>query len=125
VDVPVTLLDLGPTLLDMFDEPTPAHFMGESLLPLAAGHDEELTRPIAADAGRRIQAFYAPEHKKVIFDLRRKTTEVYDLARDPKESRNLVDERNESVVSAVTAARYFFQVHTLTRPGWEPPWRKF
>lgn len=125
VDVPVTLLDLGPTLLDLFGRATLAQFMGESLLPLAAGGAEKPTRPIAADAGRRIQALYTPDHKKVIFDLQRRTTEVYDLAHDPEETKNLADDRSASVVNAVTAARYFFRVHRLNRPGWEPPWRKF
>jgi membrane-anchored protein YejM (alkaline phosphatase superfamily) len=125
VEVPVTLMDLGPTVLDLLGKPTPGSFMGESLLPLMAGSGPPPTRPIVADAGRRMQAFFAPNDKKVIFDLRRGTTEVYDLARDPEERRNLADDPNEDVVAAITAARYFFRVHTLSRAGWEPPWRKF
>jgi hypothetical protein len=78
-----------------------------------------------ADAGRRIQALILPNGKKVIFDLRRRTTEVYDLGADPGEIDNLADDPSHEITSAIATAGYFFDVHTLKRAGWEPPWRKF
>jgi arylsulfatase A-like enzyme len=125
IAAPVSLVDLGPTILDLYGQPTPAGFMGQTLVPLLAGKSVELSRPLVADAGRRIQALILPNGKKVIFDLRRRTTEVYDLGADPGEIDNLADDPSHEVTSAIATAGYFFDVHTLKRAGWEPPWRKF
>jgi arylsulfatase A-like enzyme len=125
IDTPVTLVDIGPTLLDLFGIPTPADLMGQSLVPLLAGGRFEARRPIVADSGRRIQALVFPDGVKAIRDLHRNTQEVYDLKRDPGELRDLSGDPDfpASRYSAGLAA--FFALHTLKRPGWEPPWRKF
>jgi hypothetical protein len=125
IDVPVSLVDLGPTLLDSFGLPTPASFMGESLVPLLAGKAATLTRPIVADAGRRIQAMVFADGKKAIRDLMHNTVEVYDLRTDPGELENLSDESGARAARYAGALAYFFDVHTLKRSGWQPPWRKF
>lgn len=91
VDTPVTLMDLGPTILDLFGVPAPGSYMGQSIAPLLVGKPAELTRPIIADAGRHIQAFYFPDGKKVIFDRPKQTTEIYDLHADPRELANVIE----------------------------------
>ncbi|MGC4068619.1 MAG: hypothetical protein QM784_29010 [Polyangiaceae bacterium] len=84
-----------------------------------------MTRPIAADSGRRKQALVFPNGVKVLRDLLRDTVEVYDTKRDPKEMRDLTDDPTFDVEPYVDATARFFQNHTLKVPGWEPPWRSF
>src|SRR5207244_2396450 len=86
---PVTLADLGPTLLDLFGRPTPAGFEGQSLVACLRGGGAAATRPILAE-GRLRRAIVAGD-LKLIVDLRRKIVESYDLARDPGEQDNLAD----------------------------------
>jgi arylsulfatase A-like enzyme len=124
VNVPVTLIDVMPTILDLFGLQTPGYVMGESLVPFLRGHTPELTRPIAVDSGRRMEALYFPNGYKVMTDLKRKSVEVYDLRTDPEERHDLTDE-NPEVDRYIAAQRAFFKAHTLRVPGWEPPWRKF
>ncbi len=118
ISTPVTLLDVGPTVLDVFGLPTPDWMAGESLVPLLAGQDVALTRPILAE-GRLRRALFVGDLKAIV-DLRRKTVEVFDLANDPGELRNLWDEdraRAEPVVSALTA---YFAGRAYTKDGYRP-----
>ena len=121
----VSLIDLGPTVLDLFGIGAPGDFMGESLVPFLAGGRAKLTRPLAADSGRRMQALLFPDGVKVIRDLPHRTIEVYDLRRDPKELDNLMDGSDFPSERYVAALDAFFEIHTLSRGNWEPPWRKF
>jgi arylsulfatase A-like enzyme len=118
----VSLVDLGPTILDLFGLDAPAAFLGQSLVPLLAGGSATLTRPIFAE-GRLRRALTLPDGTKVIEDLRRKTVEVYDLASDPKETRNLFDVEPARGDAALAALRAFFAAHTRTEGGYEPPFK--
>jgi hypothetical protein len=91
VDVPITLLDLGPTILSLFGLPTPATFMGESLVPFMRNLRPKLTRPIAVDSEVGVQAMLFEGRMKAIVDLRQGTEELYDLRNDPGELRNLAE----------------------------------
>ena len=106
----VTLLDVGPTVLDVFGVPTPGYFMGESLWSLARGQEPVPTRPIGLDAGRRIQGLVFPDGYKAIIDLHRGLEELYDLNRDPRELRNIVDD-DPSAEVRLALVRRFFEVH--------------
>lgn len=117
IDRPVTLMDVGPTLLDLFGLPTPGVFMGESLLPLVAGKDVELARPIAADTGRRHQVLYLDDGKKVIMNLKRRTVEVYDLKADPGELNNIAEQEDPAVEAAIETTKLFFSVHARQSSG--------
>jgi len=121
---PVTLVDLGPTLLDLFGVATPGDYMGQSLVPMLLGTPGQFTRPIAADSGRRMQALFFADGMKVIRDLTRGTVQVFDLRNDPAELRDLTDGDRE-VEPYILAMEHFFEVHTLKVPGWKPPWRSF
>jgi sulfatase-like protein len=122
VDQRVSLVDLGPTILDLFGEDTPPTFLGQSLVPLLAGRNAELTRPIFAE-GRLRRALVTPDGLKVIEDLRRKTVEVYDLVSDPGETRNLFDVDTARSDAALAALRTFFAAHTRTEGGYTPPFK--
>jgi arylsulfatase A-like enzyme len=125
ISEPVSVMDVGPTLLDLFGVPIPGSYMGESLLPLIAGESKKLTRPVAVDSGRRLQAFYLEDGKKVIFDLNQRTTEVYDLKSDPGELQNLADSGAPGIAEAIETARLYFHTHAFRAPGYEQPWLKF
>lgn len=125
IDTPVTLVDVGPTILDLFGLSTPGTFMGESLVPLLRGETPALSRPIVADAGRRMQAMVFADGVKAIRDLHLDTVEVYDLQRDPEERHNRVGDDGFAYRPYLDTLQLFFEVHTLRRDGWKPPWRKF
>ena len=122
VDTRVGLVNLGPTILDLFGVATPATFNGESLVPVLAGGARSFTRPLLAE-GRLRQAITQPDGLKVISDPLRKVVEAYDLVADPGETRNLFDSDPSRVDPALAALRAFFAVHTLRGGGYETPYR--
>jgi arylsulfatase A-like enzyme len=122
VDEPVSLIDLGPTILDLFGIETPPSFMGQSLVPFLEGRTAHLTRPLIAE-GRLRRSLILPDGLKVIEDLRRKVVEVYDLSRDPGETRNLFDVEPARSDEALAALRAFFAAHTRTEGGYEVPFK--
>jgi arylsulfatase A-like enzyme len=117
----VGLIDLGPTLLDLFGVPTPPTFLGQSLVPLLLGRDAPLDRPLLAE-GRLRRALYAGD-LKVIEDPRRKLVEAYDLERDPGELDDLFDTDPARATPALAALRAFFAVHAVKKPGYTPPYK--
>lgn len=121
IDEHVSILDLGPTILDLFGVDTPADFMGQSLVPLLAGRNEPLERPILAE-GRLRRVLYWKD-LKVIDDPRRKVVEAYDLQKDPHESRNLFDTDPDRVLPVLAVLRGFFEVHRARVDGYEPPYK--
>ena len=123
VDQPVSVVDLGPTILDLFGVPTPGHMMGQSLVPLLAGREVTLSRPIAAE-GRLKKAMVFSDGLKAIVDDRHHTEEVYDLGTDPGETSNLLDGGSYEAAERVAILRRFFAVHRIRRPGYEVPFRK-
>ena len=123
VDELVSLVDLGPTVLDLMGMPTPGKFMGQSLVGTLRRDHPRLTRPIVAET-RLKKAMLFGDGIKVIVDDRVHTVEMYDLMRDPWELYNLWDRADVPLKARVGALNAFFQVHTLHRPGYEVPWRR-
>jgi arylsulfatase A-like enzyme len=122
IDTHVGLIDLGPTILDLFGVETPATYLGQSLLPLARGGFGELTRPLLAE-GRLRRALYFGDRLKVIEDPRRKVIEVYDLAADPGERLNLFDRDPARASQGLATLRAFFAAHALAREGYQAPYK--
>jgi len=122
VDEPVSLIDLGPTILDMFGQPTPGHFLGQSLLGFFRGESPKLTRPIIAE-GRMKKAWVFRDGFKLIVDDLANTVELYDLARDPGELTNVFDSEKTAQARLATLRR-FFDVHRIRKPGYEIPYRR-
>ena len=114
-----TLLDIGPTVLDLFHQETPGYFMGQSLVPFLIGRSPTLTRPVAAEA-RLKQAMIFPDGMKLIYDTRTDSSELYDLRRDPNERHDISDDR-EKLSKYLEAHKAFFAIHTLRRNGYKPP----
>ena len=120
IETPVTLMDLGPTVLDLFGIATPGHYMGESLLPLIAGGAAP-SRPIVAES-RLKKALLFEDDIKVIVDDRNFTEEIFDLSKDPGELNNLIE--SDGMRQRVDVLRAFFDAHTIQRPGYKPPYRR-
>ena len=118
---PVSLVDLGPTILDVFGVETPGSFMGQSLVPALAGEPVRLTRPIFAE-GRLRRALVAGDIK-VITDERRKVVEAFDLRADPGELENLFDRDPSRALPVLAALHRFFEAHLCRRPGYEPVYK--
>lgn len=121
IDEPVSLIDLGPTILDIFGVDTPDWHAGQTLVPTLAGRPANLTRPLFAE-GRLRRAMYVDD-LKVIVDLRRKTIEAYDLRRDPGELVNLYDEDRERTLPALAALDAYFQGRAFTDDGYRPVYK--
>ena len=123
VDAPVSLIDVGATMLDLFGQPTPSTWLGQSLLPAARGDASGLQRPVAADSGRRVQAMYFADGTKVIQDLRHGTLQLFDLRRDPLELQDLAGSDPVLACRHARELRTFFDAHQLRRPGYTIPYR--
>jgi arylsulfatase A-like enzyme len=122
VKQPVSLIDLAPTMLDLFGQPTPRAMMGQSLVPFLRGEDPILDRPIIADTSRLQRALIFPDGQKIIHDRRRDTVELFDLRKDPIERRDLFDQSGVSGENRLLALEGFFKAHTLKRPGYKVPY---
>jgi hypothetical protein len=119
IDPSITLLDVGPTLLDLWGQTTPGAMEGSSLIPLIQGKDMP-PRVIAADSGRHQRAMIFPDGHKVIHDRRRDLAELYDLTRDPGENRNLYDDE-PLTTPHLDELRRFFDERTREPPPFRPP----
>jgi len=117
IDTPVSLVDIGPTILDLFGLETPGVMMGQSLVPFLRGRRPVLDRPLVAETGM-MQAMIFPDGIKVIRDMYNSTLEVYDLKKDPDELKNLSDQMDDALSEHVDLLRYFFRVHSLRRVGY-------
>ena len=123
VDTKVTLLDIGPTVLDLYGLDTPAGFMGESLAGVLHGEAPHFTRPIAAESGRFMQALYFDDGYKLIFDERYKLLELYDLESDPGEHHPLYDE-TPGAAERFGLLHLLFDANAFKKPGYSKPFRK-
>jgi arylsulfatase A-like enzyme len=100
VDVPVSLVDVTPTILDQLGLPVPEAMQG---LPLAGtwSAPEAWTRgTVIAEAdwqNRLPESFWMIRGKryKLIYDWRNKSPELYDMLEDPEEASDLSEEKPE------------------------------
>ena len=107
VDRPAGLIDVAPTILSLFGQPTPGYVMGQSLVPFMRGERPELSRPLAVDGGRAMRAMLFEQRWKAMVDEKRGTEEVYDLREDPEERRNLAEQPHAQ--QRIATLRAFFK----------------
>lgn len=125
VHAPVSLVDVGPTVLDLMHQPTPGEFMGQTLVPFLRDDDDApalMTRPLIAESSRAMRALYLDDGLKIIENRKLGIVEVYDLRSDPKEARNIYDEEEHR--EALGRLRAFFEEHELRKEGYETPYRR-
>ena len=121
IDDRVGLVDIGPTILQLFDEtrsgvgewPT----MGDSLLPSLAGRDRVRRHPLGAEARLR-RSLYSAIGLKIIEDTRRKYVEAYDLAGDPGELHDVFSATDPRSLAALAELRAFYELHAARAPGY-------
>ncbi|MGQ0552473.1 MAG: sulfatase-like hydrolase/transferase [Planctomycetota bacterium] len=87
---PATLTDLAPTLLRMAGLAAPADMEG---IDLFSPH-RDASRGLLARSSARLPVFsWTRKGLRLIVDTATRRRELYDLARDPLESRNLIEQR--------------------------------
>lgn len=104
VTVPVQTTDIYPTVLDLLEvEEAPAHLQGRSLFDAIEGKGDP-KRPVFSEAlvsrGHRPWNFgelvaVRFDGWKLIYNRSKRSGELYNLAQDPGETRNLVDSERE------------------------------
>lgn len=117
IDERVGLVDVGPTILDLFGVPVPASFMGQSLVPLLHGETgarRPRSSPLFAEA--RLKRAIFLDDIKVIDDVRRKTVEAYDLSRDDGELHNVFGRDPRADVALATLREFFRGSPEVFRP---------
>lgn len=121
----MSLVDVGPTILDVFGQGTPDHFQGESLWPrLTETSAPALTRPLVLDSGRRKQAMYFADGLKLERDIRLKRVSLFDLVGDPSEARNLFRRKHPDHRRRLAALAAYFDAHEHRAPGYQTPYRQ-
>ncbi len=120
VDDLVSLIDLGPTVLDAFSLATPGISMGQSLLAYLTDEPPRLTRPILSET-RLMRALVSQERMKLILDTRSGRKELYDLKTDPSEEHNLADDK-ALLLPVQRELEAFFVAHQIRREGYELPY---
>lgn len=92
VDDFVSLMDMGPTIFDLFHVPTPGWWMADSLVPVLKGGRMDPNRVILMEKPKE-KAMLFPDGLKVI--SRGSAEEIYDVLKDPDEQDNLWDSLGE------------------------------
>jgi len=104
----VSLIDVMPTLLDALALELPPTLQGRSVWPPALGGDldptpvfSETTKARKSHRNKRKStswAMYSGNRKLILFDKDRYPPELYDLASDPRETRNLFGHSGDSAM---------------------------
>ncbi len=110
----VSVMDVGPTVLDLFGVATPGFWMAESLVPQLLGQPGPVGRPLAMET-RFEHGLLFPDGVKAIHKWQKNAEEIYDLTDDPKERKNLRDELGEEGDRRMALLRKYFRVHAGKR----------
>ncbi len=123
-DEPMLSMDIYPTLLDLagIEPPEGHHLDGESLAPLLTGKVSKLNRdkvfwhfPSYIGGGGPSSAMRAGDWK-LIEQFETQTYEVYNLANDPGETRNLLDLEPQKAKELITALQQWQDDTNAPRP---------
>jgi len=113
LDQPVQCTDVMPTILDLLELPLPEGVQGQSLLPLIQGREGWVNRPLffetsgggyTADEEQYRQRFRAVRTRrwKLIYASPDDSYALYDLAADPGEREDVIDEYPQTADSLLT-----------------------
>jgi len=104
-DTPVSGMDLGPTLLDLFGIAPPIAGRGRSLADSIRTGVPPPARPILMHSGNFRTASIVDGNHKLIWNRDTAFGELYDLGKDPGEQRNLLYRNPPEGVGPELAAR--------------------
>jgi choline-sulfatase len=105
----VSLMDIAPTVLDVFGLETPGYWMSETLVPQLVGKPGPAHRPIFMERPDEQGILFA-DGFKVLLRQKPFSEEVYDLNRDPGEEDN-IRERAGIGDARVGLARAYVKAH--------------
>lgn len=96
IDEPVSLIDIAPTIMSMLDLPNVKTFQGRSLIPIIKGKKSYgiISQGMGSqglDDNLKMIVAYRTKRWKYILDTVRNRKELYDMKRDPKETKNLYE----------------------------------
>lgn len=118
VNTPVSLMDIGPTVFDVFGVPTPGFWMADSLVPALLGEPLKPHRPIYMERVASRAVLFANGIKVMLSDSP-SAEEIYDTRKDPGEREDLRDTLGADGDRHVALARKYAEVHAW--PNGEPP----
>lgn len=95
IEDPVSLLDVSPTILDLFGIPSPESFQGRSLIPIIRGERKSLGVISECIGKEKLKISYRTKDWKYIIDEIAGKYELYNLKIDPKEVNNVYKEERE------------------------------
>lgn len=130
-DAPVSSLDLPPTLLKLAGVDAPKEWPGRDLTPLLKGaKDSGITEAVCEWADNQSKQFgdlgyrlvRTPTHKLIVWEKAGKPDELYDLAADPHETKNLIDAADTAKVRDDLRARLHAWMEKTKDPARQ--WKK-
>ena len=107
-------IDVAPTFLELAGVPVPAEMQGRSWVPLLAGKKTEWRQAFLAEYFRErafpatptVVAVRTRDAKLIKYPGQQQWTELFDLARDPYETRNLVNDPGSKELLARMEAEF-------------------
>jgi hypothetical protein len=111
----VSMMDIAPTVLDVFGLPTPGYWMSETLVPQLIGKPGPVSRPVFMERPDEQSILFA-DGFKVLLRQRPFSEEVYDLNRDPGEENDIRDDP-EIGEPRVKLARAYVKAHARVNRG--------
>ncbi|MEM9328317.1 MAG: sulfatase [Bacteroidota bacterium] len=98
---PASLLDIYPTLADWCGEEVPDHLQGQSVAPILTGEKSTINNAAITTFGPGNHSVYSPEWHLIQYD--NGAQELYHLAEDPNEWRNVAGSENELIIRELVA----------------------
>jgi len=104
------VIDIMPTLFDLFEIPYPDDLQGRSLLPVLAGDVERVNDYVFCRAkGETPRYMVRSEDWALVLRQGSTERELYDMKSDPGQTRNVIEERPEEAAQLVKAFWEFAQ----------------
>lgn len=119
-------VDILPTVLDLFALPIPSTVQGKSLLPLITGERRAVHNFVFARAEGTPESYLVrDQHWAMILFKGGKLQALYDLEKDPWQTRNVIAEQPKEAERMVAAFKQFAQAQRLPPldfidPTWKP-----